>query len=159
MKILIPVFNLGTLDINTGYTVATLAKQHLHTGQTTLHIAHAGLTAFTLHTGRYLHCTHWTAFTHGLIIIFHTLWPNNIAHTGRTEHWQLPVFIHKLRSTLHHTQAKQHCTLLSNALHTGRTTYSTQAEKHFKEPIHVFSFCKAEWNTGICCSKVNTGID
>ena len=127
-------------------------------------IAHAGRTAFTLHTGRYLHCTHWTAFTHGPITTYFAHYGRTTLHTRAEQHWHCnwwPVFIYGLRSTLHHTQAKQHCTLFGRTHYTRaeQHIHSTQAEKHIKESIHVFSFCKAEWNTGICCSKVNTGID
>ena len=140
---------MGILDINAGYTVATLAKQHLHTGQTTLHtlaeqhlhytradiyIAH---TEQHLHTGRSQHISHTMAEQHCTL---HTHGPNSIdialiaslyiraainitPHTGQTT-------LHLFGRT-HYTRAEQHI-------------HSTQAEKHIKESIHVFSFCKAE---------------
>ena len=124
---------MGTLDINTGfYTVATLAKQHsLHTGQTTLHtlaeqhlhytradiyIAH---TEQHLHTGRSQHISHTMAEQHCTL---HTHGPNSIDIALMASLYiraAINITPHTGQTTLH--------TLRSNALHTGRTTYSTQA--------------------------------
>ena len=117
---------MGTLDINTGfYTVALRWPNSIYT-RAKQQFTRWPKKAFTLHTGRYLHCT----TLNSIYTYSHTGRSQHISHTMAEQHCthgpnsiDIAIDGPAINITPHTGQTTLH-TLRSNALHTGRTIYS-----------------------------------